>query len=215
MAGCRRTATTTTPTRPSGGCSSHLLLYHWREGKPTWWRYFDLRGKPLDDLIDDRDAIGGPRARPRPIPPLPFKRSLDYTLHVPAAGVPARAPATPTTRPPARATTSSRSTRTASSCAAATTQPPPAPGRARRRDRSIPVAVLREALMALGRVGARRRRTLRGRPRAAAARAAARSPRARSARTSTRSSPRRSASTTPSCRSRARPAPARPSAARG
>ena len=53
----RPTVTRTTPTRPSDACSSHLLLYHWREGKPTWWRYFDLRDKPLDDLLEDRDAL--------------------------------------------------------------------------------------------------------------------------------------------------------------
>ena len=61
---------------------SHLLLYHWREGKPTWWRYFDLRKKPLDDLLDDRDAI----AYLEPDldhPPAPFKRSLDYSFTFP------------------------------------------------------------------------------------------------------------------------------------
>jgi hypothetical protein len=61
---------------------SHLLLYHWREGKPTWWRYFDLRKKPLDDLLDDRDAI----AYLEPDldhPPVPFKRSLDHSFTFP------------------------------------------------------------------------------------------------------------------------------------
>lgn len=61
---------------------SHLLLYHWREGKPTWWRYFDLRDKPLDDLLDDRDAI----AYLEPDlahPPVPFKKSLDYSFTFP------------------------------------------------------------------------------------------------------------------------------------
>jgi len=61
---------------------SHLLLYHWREGKPTWWRYFDLRKKPLDDLLDDRDAI----AYLEPDlahPPVAFKRSLDYSFTFP------------------------------------------------------------------------------------------------------------------------------------
>jgi hypothetical protein len=61
---------------------SHLLLYHWREGKPTWWRYFDLRKKPLDDLVDDRDAI----AYLEPDinhPPVPFKKSLDYSFTFP------------------------------------------------------------------------------------------------------------------------------------
>jgi len=61
---------------------SHLLLYHWREGKPTWWRYFDLRDQPLDELLDDRDAI----AYLEPDldhPPVPFKRSLDYSFTFP------------------------------------------------------------------------------------------------------------------------------------
>jgi predicted RecB family nuclease len=61
---------------------SHLLLYHWREGKPTWWRYFDLRDQPLDELLDDRDAI----AYLQPDldhPPVPFKRSLDYSFTFP------------------------------------------------------------------------------------------------------------------------------------
>jgi len=61
---------------------SHLLLYHWREGKPTWWRYFDLRDQQLDDLLDDRDAI----AYLEPDlahPPVPFKRSIDYSFAFP------------------------------------------------------------------------------------------------------------------------------------
>lgn len=61
---------------------SHLLLYHWREGKPTWWRYFDLRDQPLEELLDDRDAI----AYLEPDldhPPVPFKRSLDYSFTFP------------------------------------------------------------------------------------------------------------------------------------
>ncbi len=61
---------------------SHLLLYHWREGKPTWWRYFDLREKPMDDLLEDRDAI----AYLEPDlahPPVPFKKSLDYSFTFP------------------------------------------------------------------------------------------------------------------------------------
>lgn len=61
---------------------SHLLLYHWREGKPTWWRYFDLRKKPLDDLLDDRDAVAYLEPDPDH-PPVPFKRSLDYSFTFP------------------------------------------------------------------------------------------------------------------------------------
>ncbi|MBA3329037.1 MAG: ribonuclease H-like domain-containing protein, partial [Solirubrobacterales bacterium] len=61
---------------------SHLLLYHWREGKPTWWRYFDLRDQPLDELLDDRDAIAYLEPD-RAHPPVPFKRSLDYSFTFP------------------------------------------------------------------------------------------------------------------------------------
>lgn len=62
---------------------SHLLLYHRREGKPAWWRHFDLRGKPLSELIEDRNALGG-LVREEHAPPIPFKRSLDYTFSFPA-----------------------------------------------------------------------------------------------------------------------------------
>jgi uncharacterized protein len=61
---------------------SHLLLYHHREAKPAWWRYFDLRGMPVADLIDDRDALGG-LVRDETRPPVPHKRSLDYTFTFP------------------------------------------------------------------------------------------------------------------------------------
>ncbi len=61
----------------------NLLLYHHREGKPSWWRYFDLRGKPLRDLIDDRDALAG-LERAEDISPTPYKRSLDYAFSFPA-----------------------------------------------------------------------------------------------------------------------------------
>lgn len=62
---------------------SHLLLYHWRESKPTWWRYFDLRDKQLDELLDDREAIA--YLEPDPAnPPTRFKHSLDYSFTFPA-----------------------------------------------------------------------------------------------------------------------------------
>lgn len=61
---------------------ANLLLYHHREGKPGWWRYFDLRGKPIMDLIEDRDAVAGLR-RVEEIPPTPWKQSLDYVFSFP------------------------------------------------------------------------------------------------------------------------------------
>lgn len=62
---------------------SQLLLYHRREGKPGWWRFFDLRGKPVSELMDDRDALAGLELD-QSIAPTPYKRSLDYTFRFPA-----------------------------------------------------------------------------------------------------------------------------------
>lgn len=61
----------------------NLLLYHYRESKPGWWRYFDLRGKSPMDLVDDRDALGELK-RCEDIPPVESRRSLDYTFSFPA-----------------------------------------------------------------------------------------------------------------------------------
>jgi uncharacterized protein len=60
---------------------AHLLLYHHREGKPAWWRYFDLRGKSVTELMDERDALAG-LVLDETEPPVPYKRSLDrrYTF---------------------------------------------------------------------------------------------------------------------------------------
>jgi predicted RecB family nuclease len=62
---------------------SQLLLYHRREGKPGWWRFFDLRGKPVSELIDDRDALAGLELD-HSIAPTTYERSLDYTFRFPA-----------------------------------------------------------------------------------------------------------------------------------
>ena len=72
-----------TPDEAERRLLAQLLLYHRREGKPAWWRYFDLRGKPLADLIDDRDALAG-LIRDETRPPTPYKRSLDYSFTFPA-----------------------------------------------------------------------------------------------------------------------------------
>jgi predicted RecB family nuclease len=36
---------------------AHLLDWHRREAKPEWWRHFDLREKPMDELVDSPDAL--------------------------------------------------------------------------------------------------------------------------------------------------------------
>ncbi|HET6550921.1 MAG TPA: TM0106 family RecB-like putative nuclease, partial [Solirubrobacter sp.] len=61
---------------------SYLLLYHRREGKPSWWRYFDLRGKTAAELVDEREAIGM-LTLDTSIPAVPVKRSLGWTLRFP------------------------------------------------------------------------------------------------------------------------------------
>ena len=61
---------------------AHLLLYHHRESKPEWWRYFDLREMSLDDLYWERDAIAGITADPSE-PPRERKASFEYAFRFP------------------------------------------------------------------------------------------------------------------------------------
>ena len=61
-----------TPEAAERRLLSHLLLYHRREGKPAWWRYFDLRGKPVSDLVEDRDALAD-LSRDESVPPATYK----------------------------------------------------------------------------------------------------------------------------------------------
>jgi predicted RecB family nuclease len=72
-----------TPLQRERRLLSHLLLYHRRESKPDWWRFFDLRGKPVVELIDDRDVLAG-LVRDEAIEPTLHKRSLHYTFRFPA-----------------------------------------------------------------------------------------------------------------------------------
>lgn len=60
----------------------HLLLYHHRENKPQWWRFFELRGLTAEELVDERDAVGLIRHDPS-VAPVPVKRSLDHTYRFP------------------------------------------------------------------------------------------------------------------------------------
>ena len=43
-----------------------LLDWHRREAKPQWWDYFRLVEAPLDDLVRDGSALGGPHVRRGP-----------------------------------------------------------------------------------------------------------------------------------------------------
>lgn len=61
---------------------SHLLLYHYRESKPEWWRFFDLSAKTPAELIDEREALAG-LAIDSDWTPRPYKRSLDYRFTFP------------------------------------------------------------------------------------------------------------------------------------
>ncbi len=61
---------------------SHLLLYHYRESKPEWWHYFDLRSTPVSDLFYERDAVAG-LAPDHTQPPVQVKKSLHYRFTFP------------------------------------------------------------------------------------------------------------------------------------
>lgn len=60
----------------------HLLLYHYREIKPQYWSWFDLKAKTPEELVDERDAVGL-LVLDRTVEPVLVKRSLDWTLRFP------------------------------------------------------------------------------------------------------------------------------------
>ena len=60
----------------------HLLLYHYREIKPQYWSWFDLKAKTPEELVDEREAVGL-LVLDRTVEPVPVKRSLDWTLRFP------------------------------------------------------------------------------------------------------------------------------------
>jgi predicted RecB family nuclease len=61
---------------------AHLLRYHQREGKPQYWRYFELLRMTPVELEDERDAIGS-ITLDETIPPEPVARSLRYAYRFP------------------------------------------------------------------------------------------------------------------------------------
>jgi predicted RecB family nuclease len=61
---------------------AHLLLYHYRESKPEWWRHFAMRELTLEELAREPDAVAWLQ-RDRTIAPTPVKQSLDYAFTFP------------------------------------------------------------------------------------------------------------------------------------
>ena len=146
--GARRAAATTTER---ARCSRYLLLYHRREGKPAWWRYFDLRGKTPEELVEERDAIGL-LALDRTVPPRRVKRSLAWTLRFPPQEfrLGSGGAEDPTTGEQVQRASRSRTT---TSCShAGRGEPPPEPARA---DRRRPDGVRRAARRAASRSASR------------------------------------------------------------
>ncbi len=46
-----------TPEQRAKLLLSHLIDFHWRESKGTWWELFRLKDVPDDDLLDERAAV--------------------------------------------------------------------------------------------------------------------------------------------------------------
>lgn len=61
----------------------HLILYHYRESKPEWWRHYDLRSMSTDDLIWERDAVGEV-SRDLTVEPIDMGGSWGYTYIFPS-----------------------------------------------------------------------------------------------------------------------------------
>lgn len=71
-----------TPDQAERRLLSHLLLYHYRENKPQWWRHYALREMPVAELFYERDAVAG-LVRDESVPPVPHKKSFLYTFTFP------------------------------------------------------------------------------------------------------------------------------------
>jgi predicted RecB family nuclease len=61
----------------------HLLEFHRREAKPSWWATFARQEMSEEELIDDSECIGGLRPDPSKAP-YPDKRSTVYSFTFPA-----------------------------------------------------------------------------------------------------------------------------------
>ncbi len=60
----------------------HLLEFHRRAAKPTWWAMFERAEMSDEQLIDDVECLGG-IVRDRKAKPVPFKQSLVYRFTFP------------------------------------------------------------------------------------------------------------------------------------
>jgi predicted RecB family nuclease len=61
---------------------AHLIHYHRREARPAWWWFFDRLKMSPEELIDDRESIGGLEIA-SDLLPHQVDRSLVHTLHFP------------------------------------------------------------------------------------------------------------------------------------
>lgn len=59
---------------------AHLLEFHNREAKTSWWEMFERQGKPEEELVDDAECLAGLRLDGKPCPE---KRSLVYSYRFP------------------------------------------------------------------------------------------------------------------------------------
>ena len=57
---------------------AHLVAYHKREAKPEWWAYFARIERPIEELVDEANAIGGLIALD--VSPRPLDKSLVYVF---------------------------------------------------------------------------------------------------------------------------------------
>ncbi|PYQ49137.1 MAG: nuclease [Acidobacteria bacterium] len=48
-----------TPEQQARWLLAAFVDWHRRDARPEWWRHFDLRGRPMEDLIAAPDALGG------------------------------------------------------------------------------------------------------------------------------------------------------------
>ncbi len=60
-----------------------LLLYHYRESKPQFWEWFDLKAKTPEELVGEREAVGLLELDTS-VEPVIFKQSLEWTYRFPA-----------------------------------------------------------------------------------------------------------------------------------